>query len=112
MLNILLTIDFRLSRITKAFNICYNKLTSALNSNDLHPVCWQSLCYISYSQPQPLKKSMGYLIGAIVFGMLIWAGFDIAHTIRNRELNRSEINKKIQAEMVKETYCCQFFDSE
>ncbi|MEG4576125.1 hypothetical protein QUA56_26165 [Microcoleus sp. N3A4] len=55
---------------------------------------------------------MGYLIGAIVLGMFIWAGFDIVHTIRNRELNRSEINQKIQAEMVKETYCCQFFDSE
>ncbi|MEG4505907.1 hypothetical protein QUA81_19825 [Microcoleus sp. F6_B4] len=40
--------------------------------------------------------------------MFIWAGFDIAHTIRNRELNRSEINKKIQAEMVKETYRGQF----
>jgi len=45
--------------------------------------------------------------------MLIWAGlYLIVHTIRNRELNRSEINKKIQAEKVKETYCCQFWDSE
>lgn len=55
---------------------------------------------------------MGYLIGAIVLGMFIWAGFNIVHTIRNRELNRSEINKKFQAEMVKETYCCQFGDFE
>ena len=51
---------------------------------------------------------MGYLIGAIVLGMLIWAGIDIVHTIRNWELNRSEINQKIQAEIVKETYCGQF----
>ncbi|MEG4497434.1 hypothetical protein QUB05_08785 [Microcoleus sp. F10-C6] len=56
---------------------------------------------------------MGYLIGAIVLGMLIWARLDIiVHTIRNRELNLSEINKKMQAEMVKETYCCQFFNFE
>ncbi|MEG4802551.1 hypothetical protein QUB63_15740 [Microcoleus sp. ARI1-B5] len=55
---------------------------------------------------------MGYFIAAIVLGMLIWAGIDIVHTIRNWELNRSEINQKIQAEMVKETYCCQFWDSE
>ncbi|MEG4345420.1 hypothetical protein QUB70_19415 [Microcoleus sp. A003_D6] len=55
---------------------------------------------------------MGYVIGAIVLGMLILAGIDIVHTIRNWELNRSEISKKIQAEMVKETYCCQFWDSE
>ena len=55
---------------------------------------------------------MKYLIGAIVIGMLIWAGIDIVHTIGNWELNRSEINQKIQAEMVKETYCCQFWDSE
>lgn len=51
---------------------------------------------------------MGYLIGAIVLGMLIWAGFEIVHTIRNWEPNPSEINKKIQAEMLKETYCGQF----
>ncbi len=55
---------------------------------------------------------MEYLIGAIVLGMLIWAGIDIVHTIRNWELNRSEINQKIQAEMVKETYVGQFLDSE
>ncbi|MGB8690509.1 MAG: hypothetical protein WCD53_24685 [Microcoleus sp.] len=63
-------------------------------------------------QTSTFKKVMGYLITAIVLGMLIWAGIDIVHTIRNWELNRSEINEKIQAEMVKETYCCQFFDSE
>ncbi|MEG3868015.1 hypothetical protein QUA46_01255 [Microcoleus sp. MON2_D6] len=55
---------------------------------------------------------MGYFIAAIVLGMLIWAGIDIVHTISNWELNRSEINQKIQAEMVKETYSCLFWDSE
>ncbi len=47
---------------------------------------------------------MEYLIGAIVLGMLIWAGFEIVQTIRNWESNPSQTTQKIQAEMVKETY--------
>ncbi len=42
---------------------------------------------------------MEYLIGAIVLGMLIWAGFEIVQTIRNWETNQSEFNRKMQAEM-------------
>ncbi|MEG3862290.1 hypothetical protein [Microcoleus sp. herbarium12] len=51
---------------------------------------------------------MEYLIGAIVLGMLIWAGFEIVQTIRNWESNPSQTTQKIQAEMVKETYYGQF----
>jgi hypothetical protein len=51
---------------------------------------------------------MGYLIGAIVLGMLVWAGIEIVQTIRNWEPNPSENNRKVQAEMVKETYRGQF----
>ncbi len=47
---------------------------------------------------------MGYLIGAIVLGMLIWAGFEIVQTIRNWESNPTETTSKIQADMIKETY--------
>jgi hypothetical protein len=42
---------------------------------------------------------MEYLIGAIVLGMLIWAGIEIVQTVRNWETNQSEFNKKMQAEM-------------
>jgi hypothetical protein len=42
---------------------------------------------------------MEYLIGAIVLGMLIWAGIEIVQTVRNWEPNQSEFNKKMQAEM-------------
>jgi hypothetical protein len=41
---------------------------------------------------------MEYLMIAIVLGMLIWAGIEIVQTIRNWEPNRSEFNKKMQAE--------------
>ncbi|MEG3849407.1 hypothetical protein QT971_18820 [Microcoleus sp. herbarium19] len=51
---------------------------------------------------------MEYLIAAIVLGMLIWAGLEIVQTIRNWEPNPSETNRKIQAEMVKDTYVGQF----
>ena len=51
---------------------------------------------------------MEYLIGAIVLGMLIWAGFEIVQTIRNWETNPSQTTQKIQADMVKETYRGQF----
>ncbi|MCC3409515.1 MAG: hypothetical protein JGK17_28970 [Microcoleus sp. PH2017_10_PVI_O_A] len=42
---------------------------------------------------------MEYLIGAIVLGMLIWAGIEIVQTVRNWEPNQSEFNKKMQSEM-------------
>lgn len=42
---------------------------------------------------------MEYLIAAIVLGMLIWAGIEIVQSIRNWQSNRSEFNKKMQAEM-------------
>ncbi|WP_293334844.1 hypothetical protein [Microcoleus sp. CAWBG58] len=42
---------------------------------------------------------MEYLIGAIVLGMLIWAGIEIVQTVRNWEPNQSQFNKKMQAEM-------------
>ena len=51
---------------------------------------------------------MEYLIGAIVLGMLIWAGFEIVQTIRNWESNPSETTQKIQAGMIQETYVGQF----
>jgi hypothetical protein len=51
---------------------------------------------------------MGYLIGTIVLGMLVWAGIEIVQTIRNWEANPSENNRTVQAEMVKETYRGQF----
>ncbi|MBD1830435.1 hypothetical protein NDI47_27235 [Microcoleus vaginatus GB1-A2] len=51
---------------------------------------------------------MKYLIAAIVLGMLIWAGFEIVQTIRNWETNPEETTRKIQADMVKETYRDQF----
>jgi outer membrane lipoprotein SlyB len=51
---------------------------------------------------------MGYLIGAIVLGMLIWAGIEIVQTIRNWEPNPSATTQKVQAEMVKETSVGQF----
>ncbi|MEG4955696.1 hypothetical protein QUB07_20315 [Microcoleus sp. F8-C5] len=51
---------------------------------------------------------MGYLIGAVVLGMFIWAGIEIVQTIRNWETNPEETTSKIQAEMVKETYRGQF----
>ena len=51
---------------------------------------------------------MGYFIGAIVLGMLVWAWFEIVQTIRNWETNPSQTTQKIQAEMVKETYYGQF----
>ncbi|MGB3265988.1 MAG: hypothetical protein WBA89_18750 [Microcoleus sp.] len=51
---------------------------------------------------------MGYLIGVIVLGMLIWAGIEIVQTISNWESNPSTAHRKVQAEMVKETYVGQF----
>jgi hypothetical protein len=51
---------------------------------------------------------MGYLMAAIVFGMLIWAGFDIVQNIRNWESNPTKTTSKIQADMIKETYHGQF----
>ena len=51
---------------------------------------------------------MGYLIAAIVLGMLIWAGFEIVQTIRNWETNPSQTTRKVQAEMIEETYYGQF----
>ena len=51
---------------------------------------------------------MEYLIGAIVLGMLIWAGFEIVQTIRNWETNPSQTTQKIQAGMIEETYVGQF----
>ena len=51
---------------------------------------------------------MEYLIGAIVLGMLIWAGFEIVQTIRNWETNPSEATQKVQAGMIEETYYGQF----
>jgi len=42
---------------------------------------------------------MGYLIAAIVIGMLIWAALEIVQTVRNWEPNQSEFNKKMQAQM-------------
>ena len=51
---------------------------------------------------------MEYLIGAIVLGMLIWAGFEIVQTIRNWETNPSQTTQKVQAEMIEETYVGQF----
>ncbi|MBE9186424.1 hypothetical protein IQ270_17475 [Microcoleus sp. LEGE 07076] len=42
---------------------------------------------------------MGYLIGAIVLGMLVWAGVEIVQTVRNWGQNQSEFNGKMQAEM-------------
>lgn len=51
---------------------------------------------------------MGYLIGAIVLGMLIWAAIEILQTIRSWEPNPSATHRKFQAEMLKETYCGQF----
>lgn len=51
---------------------------------------------------------MEYLIGAIVLGMLILAGFEIVQTIRNWETNPSQTTTQIQADMVKETYRGQF----
>jgi len=45
------------------------------------------------------EKAMGYLIAAIVLGMLIWAGIEIVQTVRNWEPNQSEFNKKMQAQM-------------
>jgi hypothetical protein len=51
---------------------------------------------------------MGYLIAAIVIGMLIWAGVEIFQNIRNWETNPTETTSKIQADMIKETYRGQF----
>jgi hypothetical protein len=51
---------------------------------------------------------MEYLIAAILFGMLIWAGFEIVQTIKNWDMNATETNRKIQAGMVKETAYGQF----
>ena len=50
---------------------------------------------------------MGYLIAAIVLGMLIWAGFEIFPTIRNWESNPSESTQKIQAGTIEEVYRAQ-----
>lgn len=51
---------------------------------------------------------MEYLIAAILFGMLIWAGFEIVQTIKNWETNPTETHKKIQSDMVNETAYGQF----
>ncbi|TAG89827.1 MAG: hypothetical protein EAZ18_20145 [Oscillatoriales cyanobacterium] len=51
---------------------------------------------------------MEYLIAAILFGMLIWAGFEIVQTIKSWDMNATETNKRIQAGMVKETAYGQF----
>ncbi len=51
---------------------------------------------------------MRYLIGAIVLGMLIWAGFEIVQTIRSWKTNRGETTQKVQAGMIEETYRGQF----
>jgi hypothetical protein len=51
---------------------------------------------------------MEYLIAAIVLGMLIWAGIEIVQTIRSWEPNPSKTHRKIQGEMIQETYCGQF----
>jgi hypothetical protein len=45
------------------------------------------------------EKAMGYLMAAIVLGMLVWAGIEIVQSIRNWQPNRSEFNKKLQVEM-------------
>jgi hypothetical protein len=47
---------------------------------------------------------MGYLMAAIVFGMLIWAGFDIVQNIRNWENNPTKTTSRIQDDMIKEAY--------
>ena len=47
---------------------------------------------------------MEYLIGAIVLGMLIWAGFEIIQTIRNWQSNPSQTTQKIQAGTIQEVY--------
>jgi len=51
---------------------------------------------------------MEYLIVAIVLGMLIWTGIEIVQTIRNWESNPSTSHRKVQAEMLKDTYVGQF----
>ncbi len=51
---------------------------------------------------------MEYLIAAILFGMLIWAGFEIVQTIKSWDMNATETNRKVQAGMVKETAYGQF----
>jgi hypothetical protein len=47
---------------------------------------------------------MGYLMAAIVLGMLIWAGFEIVQNIRNWETNPTETTHKVQAGMIEEVY--------
>ncbi len=51
---------------------------------------------------------MEYLIAAILFGMLIWAGLEIFQTIKSWDMNATETHRKIQAGMVKETAYGQF----
>jgi hypothetical protein len=51
---------------------------------------------------------MEYLIGAVLLGMLIWTGLEIVQTIKSWDMNATETNRKIQAEMVTETACGQF----
>lgn len=51
---------------------------------------------------------MEYLIAAILFGMLIWAGFEIVQTIKSWDMNATETSRKIQAGMVEETAYGQF----
>ncbi|MEZ2232793.1 MULTISPECIES: hypothetical protein [unclassified Microcoleus] len=51
---------------------------------------------------------MEYLIGAVLLGMLIWAGLEIVQTIKSWDMNATETNRKIQAGMVKETAYGQF----
>ncbi|WP_377478710.1 MAG: hypothetical protein P2A85_08570 [Microcoleus anatoxicus] len=46
---------------------------------------------------------MEYLIGAVLLGMLIWAGLEIVQTIQKWEHNSTETQSKVQAEMVTET---------
>jgi uncharacterized membrane protein len=59
-------------------------------------------------QTSTWKKAMGYLIAAIVLGMLVWAGIEIVQTIRNWESNPSASTRKIQTETFTEAYCGQF----
>ncbi|MGL5060832.1 MAG: hypothetical protein ACRC62_12720 [Microcoleus sp.] len=51
---------------------------------------------------------MGYLMAAIVLGMLVWAGIEIVQTIRNWESNPSASTRKIQNETLAEVNCGQF----